>query len=222
MHSSRMRTARMLPVSPSKHCAGGSAPGGFRPGGVHSRGVSPPGGLPLGCLHLGVCLWPRGSAFGPGERGIPACNGPDFPLVNRILDTCFWKYYLAPTSLRAVKMFAGISGLLNCNVARLYQDNNQIHLEGKKPSQSIRWLRRQQQRSCGWLSVSMYCEESCWYVWLSWCLHEASAHHHMQVSQHHVCFLCASRGMFKFLHVWILIIIASAFVHQVYLFHRVF
>ena len=28
MHSSRMRTARLLAVSPSMHCAGGSAPGG--------------------------------------------------------------------------------------------------------------------------------------------------------------------------------------------------
>ena len=56
MHSSRMRTARLLPVSPSIHCS-------------------------LGWVYL------------PG--GTP-------PPVNRILDTRYWKYYLAPTSLRAV------------------------------------------------------------------------------------------------------------------------
>ena len=30
------------------------------------------------------------------------CNACPPPPVDRILDTCFWKYYLAPTSLRAV------------------------------------------------------------------------------------------------------------------------
>ena len=68
MYSSRMRTARSLPISPSMHCAGGCL------------------------LWLGVC-----------SGGIPACNGADTPLpVDRILDTRFWKYYLAPTSLLAV------------------------------------------------------------------------------------------------------------------------
>ena len=42
MHSSRMRTARLLPVSPSMHCAGGCLlPGGSAPG-------------------RGVCLWSQG------------------------------------------------------------------------------------------------------------------------------------------------------------------
>ena len=71
MHSSRMRTARLLPVSPSMHCSqGGSASGSgledsaSGPGGSVSglRGVptSGAGGLPLvleGCLPLvlGTC-----------------------------------------------------------------------------------------------------------------------------------------------------------------------
>ena len=49
MHSSRMRIARLLPVSPSTHCAGGgSAPGGSASGlgggGVsqHAMGQTPP------------------------------------------------------------------------------------------------------------------------------------------------------------------------------------
>ena len=74
MHSSRMRTARLLT------CAGGSA---FGPLGVcfWSQGGSafgPRGGLPL---VLGV------SAFGSGVGGIPACTEADTPPENRILDT---------------------------------------------------------------------------------------------------------------------------------------
>ena len=51
MHSSRMRTVHLLPVSPSMHCAGG-------------RGVSTPremsasGGVCSGGSALGVCLLP--------------------------------------------------------------------------------------------------------------------------------------------------------------------
>ena len=42
MHSNRMHTARLLPVSPSMHCGRGvSAPGGSAPGGVSARGVYP-------------------------------------------------------------------------------------------------------------------------------------------------------------------------------------
>ena len=57
MHSSRMRTARLLPVSPSMHCwGGGSAPcgavagpgGGCAQGGSGPRGSAPGGGLVLG------------------------------------------------------------------------------------------------------------------------------------------------------------------------------
>ena len=72
MHSSRMRTARLLPVSPSMHCAGGvSTPGGAAPGGICSQGSVWSWG---GCLPLvlgGVCLWSQGvSASGP--RGVSA------------------------------------------------------------------------------------------------------------------------------------------------------
>ena len=68
MHSSRMLTAHLLPVSPSMHCAGGSAPGGSAPGdsapgGVCSRGGPLRGSAPRGCLLQGggllrgVCSW---------------------------------------------------------------------------------------------------------------------------------------------------------------------
>ena len=42
MHSSRMRTARLLPVSPSMHCSRGTWPGG---GTWSRRGVPGPGGM---------------------------------------------------------------------------------------------------------------------------------------------------------------------------------
>ena len=72
MHSSRMRTARLLPVSSSMDAT--------------ARGRSAPWGL----LLAWVCSW-AGSAPGLGlllGGGIPACNGADLP-VNRILDTRF-------------------------------------------------------------------------------------------------------------------------------------
>ena len=63
MHSSRMRTARLLAVSPSMHCAGGSAPGGvcsggggLLPGGVCSRGVCYPS-MHSTCLEVSVFKW---------------------------------------------------------------------------------------------------------------------------------------------------------------------
>ena len=56
-------------------------------------GVSAPGGG--GWLLLEGCA-PRG-VYPSMQWGRP-------PLVNRILDASFWKYYLAPTSLRAVKI----------------------------------------------------------------------------------------------------------------------
>ena len=67
LHSSRMRTARLLPVSPSMHCGGGSAPGWV-------------------CLLWGVCSWGCVPASGHGGC-IPACNGAD-PPVNRMTDRC--------------------------------------------------------------------------------------------------------------------------------------
>ena len=81
LHSSRMHTARFLTVSPSMHCAGGSAlPGGW----VYLSGVV--------CLTEGVCL-PGGFALPKGspcrgspcqgdlpcqeDGGVPPCNGAD-------------------------------------------------------------------------------------------------------------------------------------------------
>ena len=56
MHSSRMRTARLLPVSRSMHCSGG----GTCPGGVPARGCTCPGGVPAWGVYL--------------PRGVPACG----------------------------------------------------------------------------------------------------------------------------------------------------
>ena len=98
MHSSRMRTARLLPVSPNMQCSqggctwSGGVPGleGTCPGGV----PGPWGGVPAwgvylvpgGCTCMGgvpawgVCTWsggvylPRGSA--PGLGGVPARRVP--------------------------------------------------------------------------------------------------------------------------------------------------
>ena len=58
-----MRTARLLPVSPSMHCTGGSGPGGVWSQGVPGLGEGVCSGgclLPWGCLLGGV------PAFGPG------------------------------------------------------------------------------------------------------------------------------------------------------------
>ena len=67
LHSSRMRTACLLPVSPSMHCARGCL---FRGGGV----FAPRGG----------CLAPVGCLLPGGEGGITACNGAD-PLWTEFL-----------------------------------------------------------------------------------------------------------------------------------------
>ena len=63
LHSSRMRTARALTISPSMLCTGGCPlPGGVCSGGVCSwRGLSAPGG----CVSSGgVCSWGMSA---PGE-----------------------------------------------------------------------------------------------------------------------------------------------------------
>ena len=82
-----MRTGRSLTVCCSLLPGGVSALGG-----VCSRGRVCSGGVsaPVGSGPRGVC--------------IPACTAADtLPPVNRILDTCLWKYYLGPTSLGPVK-----------------------------------------------------------------------------------------------------------------------
>ena len=72
MHSSRMRTARLLPVSPSMHLSWGVyLPGGTCPGRVY---------LPRGCTCLGVylsrrCTCPEGCTYPGGwcaYPGVPA------------------------------------------------------------------------------------------------------------------------------------------------------
>ena len=108
MHSTRMRTAR----SSSRLLEGGVC--------LSACWDPPPWAwtwpTPLGVgleTPLGVgleTLW-----CGPGDPtplakppNIPPGCGPGDPHpVNRILDTHFWKYYLALTSLRAVKTFDG-------------------------------------------------------------------------------------------------------------------
>ena len=93
MHSSRMLTARLLPVSPSLHCVGVVSAAGegllrgrvcsggvvSALGGVCSWGLSAPGGSAPGGPGVGggVCCW---SAAGGLFRGcIPACNAADPP-----------------------------------------------------------------------------------------------------------------------------------------------
>ena len=66
-----MRTARLLPVSPSMHCFGGVYIRGDVPaGGVPARGMYLPGVVPAGGYLLGVYL--------PGGGGVPAwgCTCP--------------------------------------------------------------------------------------------------------------------------------------------------
>ena len=92
MHSSRMRTVHLLPVSPSMHCAGGrgmstpggvSAPGGCLLWGVCSRGVSAPGGCLLqgGLLLGGVCSQGM-SAWGCLLRGVSAPRAGVYPSIH--------------------------------------------------------------------------------------------------------------------------------------------
>ena len=112
MHSSRMRTARLLPVSPSMHCSPGVVPawGVYLPVGVYQpRGCTCPEWvyLPRGMYLPGGLYLPRG-VYLPGgvylcgdvpARGVYLPRGylPRYsPPVNRILDTCYLKYYLAP------------------------------------------------------------------------------------------------------------------------------
>ena len=83
IHSSRMRTTRLLPVSPSMHCSGGTWSWGVHgPGGCTWSGGGVPG--------LGGVPGPRGWGMYlvlggvPGPRGVPA----QVPPVNRMTDRC--------------------------------------------------------------------------------------------------------------------------------------
>ena len=84
MHSSRMHTARSLTVSPSI-CQGRHACHACPPPCTPHFHACPPPCMPL--PHMTPTMHP------------PAMHVPH---VDRILDTRFWKYYLAPTSLQAV------------------------------------------------------------------------------------------------------------------------
>ena len=59
----------------------------------------PPGQTPQPLPQCG----PGDSHPQPDPSTSPLGVGLETPPVNRIIDTRFWKYYLAPTSLRAVK-----------------------------------------------------------------------------------------------------------------------
>ena len=126
MHSSRMRQTRSLTLSwiAFRFCLRGDVPalgctfpvggctlllgvvpswGLYLPGGVPAQWGVPTWGVPAQggtCLGLCTCL---GAVPAQGLctclGGVPAQVIPH--PVDRILDTCYWKYYLAPTSLRA-------------------------------------------------------------------------------------------------------------------------
>ena len=102
LHSSRMRTARALTISPSMLCAGGSTRGVFTLGGCLLRGVSTPGGVYSG----GVVSAPRvmsapGGCLLPGGVWYPSMHWGGHPTCEQN-HTRLWKHNLAPTSLRAV------------------------------------------------------------------------------------------------------------------------
>ena len=81
-----MRTTRLLPVSPNMHCYRGHT-------------------CPRGCTCLGMYLpegVPAGGAYLP--EGVPA---QVLPPVNRILDTRYWKYYLAIKKSASAMRFTG-------------------------------------------------------------------------------------------------------------------
>ena len=91
MHCSRMRTARLLPVSPSMHCYRGVSTrrGDTCPEGVPAHGGVPTQGRVWGYLPRGVYL-PRKGCTCPGGWGVPAweVNCPDpFPSVNPSVKT---------------------------------------------------------------------------------------------------------------------------------------
>ena len=85
LHSSRMRTARSLTVSPSMLSPGG-------------------GGVPA-CLVWGECLsGPGGGGCLSGPRGVSQHALRQSPSPQLHNHRHLWKYNLAPTSLRVVNM----------------------------------------------------------------------------------------------------------------------
>ena len=93
MHSSRMRTTRLLPESPSMHCSRGgvSAPGGCLLLGWSARGGVCCWGclLQAGCVLLGVSAPGNVCSGGVSARGVVSQHAlRQTPPVNRITDTC--------------------------------------------------------------------------------------------------------------------------------------
>ena len=90
MHSSGMRTARLLTVSPSVHCTVGCVSAQWC---VSSQGGLPGGVCPGGCVCPGLVsaqggVWPGGCVCKGGvsaQGGIPACNGADTPMDRQTL-----------------------------------------------------------------------------------------------------------------------------------------
>ena len=72
-------------------------PRGYLRGVVPARGCTYLGGVPAQGVYLPGGYLPGGYL----PRGC-TCPGTPLPPVDRILDTRYWKHYLAPTSLRAV------------------------------------------------------------------------------------------------------------------------
>ena len=102
-----MRTARLLPVSPSMHCSGGGVPG---PGGylVPEGEYLVPGGVPD----------PRGVYLDPGGT----CPGTS-PPVNRMTDRCK-NITLPQTSFRTVTMGSTVLNgcIYTCYLVNIWMD----------------------------------------------------------------------------------------------------
>ena len=125
MHSSRIRTACLLTVSPHALCRGGCLIRGCLPWGLSAQGSLPRGCLPRvgvsapGGVCLGDCL-PRGLYPGdvcPGcltgeclpqrvsaQRCVANTHNPPPRAVNGMIDRQVSKNYLAATSLRVVSI----------------------------------------------------------------------------------------------------------------------
>ena len=121
MHSSRMCTTRSLTVChacpplpcmpPNQACPTCHAcPLPYTPPAMHAPQPSMPH---LPCMPPPAMHAPHHTCPPAMHASLPhmppcytcplPCMSP--PPVDRILDICFWKYFLAPTSLRAVKMW---------------------------------------------------------------------------------------------------------------------
>ena len=90
MHSSRMRIARLLPVSPSMHCTGGVCSGGVSWGGVCSRVV----------CSGGVCSRGVSALAGDLLRGVVSAAPGGVCSMGGLLLGWGWGGYLSQHALR--------------------------------------------------------------------------------------------------------------------------